>query len=80
MNADTEDHATFKKLAKTYTRQNGYTYGNTKDGIIYKTNGEMNDWMYGERKSRIKYSASPSKLEIPSNHPKVKSQNLSRKT
>lgn len=54
MNADTEDHATFKKLAKMYTRQNGYTYGNTKDGIIYKTNGEMNDWMYGERKSKDK--------------------------
>jgi hypothetical protein len=52
--ADTEDHTTFKKLGKMYTRQNGYTYGNTKDGIIYKTNGEMNDWMYGEQKSKDK--------------------------
>ncbi|MBF8277622.1 MAG: Peptidase protein [Candidatus Brocadiaceae bacterium] len=50
--ADTEDHATFQKLGKMYTRQNGYTYGNTKDGIIYKTNGEMNDWMYGKQKSK----------------------------
>ena len=54
MNADTEDHATFKKLGKMYTRQNGYRYGNTKDGIIYKTNGEMNDWMYGEKESKDK--------------------------
>ncbi|HJW87011.1 MAG TPA: M14 family metallopeptidase [Candidatus Brocadiaceae bacterium] len=52
--ADTEDHATFKKLGKMYTRQNAYTYGNSKDGIIYKTNGEMNDWMYGEQKSKDK--------------------------
>ncbi|MBI5308525.1 MAG: zinc carboxypeptidase [Planctomycetes bacterium] len=54
INADTEDHSTFKKLGKMYTRQNGYTYGNAKDGIIYNTNGEMNDWMYGEQKSKDK--------------------------
>ena len=54
IDADTKDHSTFKKLGKIYTRQNGYTYGNTKAGIIYNTNGDMNDWMYGEQKSKGK--------------------------
>lgn len=75
INADTEDHATFKKLGKMYTRQNGYRYGNSKDGIIYKTNGEMNDWMYGEKESKDKIfgvtievgnSFQPPESEVPS--------------
>jgi carboxypeptidase T len=49
INEDTEDHEIFEKLGQVYCKQNGYVYGNAKDGIIYNTNGSMDDWMYGEQ-------------------------------
>ncbi len=49
INEDTEDHEIFEKLGQVYCKQNGYVYGNAKDGIIYNTNGDMDDWMYGEQ-------------------------------
>jgi len=48
---DTPDHAIFVMLGKEMAGYNGYTHGNTKDGIIYKCNGEANDWHYGVRGS-----------------------------
>ncbi|MBI5234491.1 MAG: zinc carboxypeptidase, partial [Deltaproteobacteria bacterium] len=48
IDADTADHDSFDILGRIYTKKNGYRYGNAKDGIIYNTNGEMCDWVYGE--------------------------------
>jgi carboxypeptidase T len=51
---DTEDNAVFERLGRIYCRQNGYIYGNAKDGIIYNTNGDMDDWAYGEQETKNK--------------------------
>lgn len=51
---DTEDNAVFERLGRLYCRQNGYIYGNAKDGIIYNTNGDMDDWAYGEQETKNK--------------------------
>jgi hypothetical protein len=54
INADTEDDPLFERLGQMYTRSNGYLYGNAKDGIIYNTNGDTGDWMYGEQVTKNK--------------------------
>ena len=51
---DTEDQKVFEKLAQIYTKRNGYIYGNTKDDVIYNTNGDLDDWGYGEQKTKNK--------------------------
>jgi len=51
---DTEDHAIFERLGQIYCHNNGYVYGNAKDGVIYNTNGDMNDWIYGEQEVKNK--------------------------
>ncbi len=51
---DTEDHPIFEKLGRIYSRRNGYIYGNAKDNIIYNTNGDFDDWMYGEQTTKNK--------------------------
>ena len=48
----TEDHATFAALADSMVRQNGYRPGNPALGTIYLTNGELDDWLYGEITTR----------------------------
>lgn len=48
---DTPDHEIFVKMGEQMSRYNGYEHGNTKDGIIYKCNGESCDWHYGEKGS-----------------------------
>ena len=45
---DTEDHDTYVMIAEQMSSYNGYTHGNTKDGTIYKCNGEACDWHYSE--------------------------------
>jgi hypothetical protein len=51
---DTEDNAVFERLGRIYCKQNEYIYGNAKDGIIYNTNGDMDDWAYGEQETKNK--------------------------
>jgi hypothetical protein len=51
---DTRDNRTFKRLGRTYTISNGYAYGNVKDHILYRTNGDLDDWMYGARDGKHK--------------------------
>jgi hypothetical protein len=46
---DTQDHKLFTDIAEKMAHYNGYTYGNAKDGIIYNTNGDADDWFYGEQ-------------------------------
>ena len=45
---DTPDNAIFSALGDSLALQNGYLSGNPKSGAIYTTNGEMNDWLYGD--------------------------------
>jgi hypothetical protein len=46
--ANTSDHAVFAALGDSMASQNGYRAGNPKSHAIYLTNGEMDDWLYGE--------------------------------
>ena len=45
---DTPDHDAFQALGDSMGVQNGYRVGNPKSGAIYRTNGGMDDWVYGE--------------------------------
>ncbi len=45
---DTPDHTVFRALGDSVAVQNGYRAGNVKSGAIYITNGDMDDWVYGE--------------------------------
>jgi hypothetical protein len=47
--ADTPDDKLFTDVAARMAQFNGYTYGNPKDGVIYNTNGDSDDWLYGSR-------------------------------
>lgn len=49
---DTPDHAVFRAVGDSVSLQNGYLSGNPKSGAIYLTNGDMDDWMYGDATSR----------------------------
>lgn len=49
IDADTPDHKLFTDIAAKMAQTNGYTYGNPKDGIIYNTNGDATDWLYGDK-------------------------------
>lgn len=46
--ADTPDQTLFQAFGDSVSVQNGYLAGNPASGAIYLTNGEMNDWVYGE--------------------------------
>jgi hypothetical protein len=48
-NKDTYDDRLFTDIAAKMAYFNGYTYGNPKDGVIYNTNGDSDDWLYGDR-------------------------------
>jgi hypothetical protein len=54
IDADTDSHAIYEQLGELYTRANGYLAGNAKDGAIYNTNGDTDDWMHGEQASKNK--------------------------
>ncbi len=49
IDADTPDDKLFTDIAAIMAQWNGYTYGNPKDGVIYNTNGDVGDWLYGDR-------------------------------
>ena len=44
----TDDHEMFVVLSDSLKRGNDYTPGNTAMGAIYLTNGDSDDWAYGE--------------------------------
>lgn len=52
-NLYTPDSALFVEYAKIMTMDNNYTYG-TAPQILYSTNGDANDWMYGEQDTKSK--------------------------
>ncbi len=45
---DTPDHAVYRALGDSISLQNGYASGNPNSGTIYLTNGDMDDWVYGD--------------------------------
>ena len=50
------DDSTFHDFAVLMTEENGYTIGPAST-TIYPTNGDSNDWMYGEQESKEKIYA-----------------------
>jgi hypothetical protein len=45
---NTMDHGLFTALGDSLSQGNGYTAGNAASGAIYVTNGDSDDWLYGE--------------------------------
>lgn len=52
----TDDEQLFEAIATEATRQNGYTIG-TPWQTLYNTNGDSNDWQYGEQTEKPKIFA-----------------------
>ncbi len=50
---DTPDSTVFWNFSTLMTRQNRYTTG-VPGAILYNTNGDINDWMYGEQTAKPK--------------------------
>lgn len=50
----TPDSAIFVEYAKILTENNSYTYGTGDQTVGYVTNGDSDDWMYGEQSSKPK--------------------------
>ena len=50
----TPDSTTFIDFAKYMTRENNYSYGTGDQTVGYTTNGDSDDWMYGEQNSKNK--------------------------
>ncbi len=45
---NTIDNGLFAALGDSLSRDNGYTAGNAASGAIYITNGDSDDWLYGD--------------------------------
>ncbi|MBL4625056.1 MAG: immune inhibitor A [Flavobacteriales bacterium] len=50
----TPDSAIFVEFAKVMTEQNNYTYGTGDQTVGYVTNGDSDDWQYGEQITKPK--------------------------
>jgi hypothetical protein len=48
------DHNVYLELGRELTSTNGYFDGNAVDGAIYLTNGDSDDWLYGEQTTKNK--------------------------
>ncbi len=55
--ANTPDHEAIAALADTLVVENGYLAGNPASGAIYITNGDADDWGYGEQVTKPKIFA-----------------------
>ncbi|MDX2002841.1 MAG: M14 family zinc carboxypeptidase [Chitinophagales bacterium] len=53
----TPDSTLFIELSKWMTQYNGYKYGTGDQTVNYTTNGDSDDWMYGEQISKGKIFA-----------------------
>lgn len=53
---DSPDSTVFWNFSTLMTRQNRYTTG-TPGAVLYNTNGDSNDWMYGEQSAKPKVFA-----------------------
>jgi len=59
---NTVDHEFYCTIGEEATKFNGYTYGNPNMGAIYNCNGEMDDFMYGDRNRKKKVLAFTSEV------------------
>jgi carboxypeptidase T len=50
----TPDSSLFENYARVMTKENNYTYGTGDQTVGYLTNGDSDDWMYGEQTSKNK--------------------------
>ncbi len=48
IDANTPHHHIFKRVGEDLGTTNGYLPGNPLSGVIYNTNGDSDDWMYGD--------------------------------
>lgn len=55
--ANTPDHEAIAALADTLALENNYLAGNPASGAIYITNGDSDDWGYGEQTTKPKIFA-----------------------
>lgn len=62
----TEDQPVFEALADSMVRENRYRPGNAYFGTIYITNGDFDDWMYGEISPRKPTRTLPFTVELNS--------------
>ncbi|HPW67129.1 MAG TPA: M14 family zinc carboxypeptidase [Salinivirgaceae bacterium] len=53
----TPDSTVFIEYAKRMTKQNGYIYGTCYQTLFYLTNGDSDDWFYGEQTTKNKVLA-----------------------
>ncbi len=49
---NTPDHETFLALGYAMQEGNGYVVGNVASGTVYPTNGDSDDWLYGDTSAR----------------------------
>lgn len=57
---ETPDSLTFREIAHRMTRVNNYQYGTGTETVNYTTNGDSDDWMYGEQGTKEKiYAMTP---------------------
>ncbi len=54
INSDTPDHDIFMQFMSEMCKDNNYEYGNPRMGVIYNTNGDADDWWYGEQTAKPK--------------------------
>jgi len=54
---NTPDHPTFVTIGDSCAAYNGYEPGNSASGTIYPTNGDSDDWLYGEQTTKYKIFA-----------------------
>jgi hypothetical protein len=55
--ADTPEHEVYAALGDSLSAANGYLAGNPASGAIYITNGDSDDWGYGEQATKDKIFA-----------------------
>ncbi len=53
INQETADSAYFREFAYDITKYNNYVWGTSGD-VLYNTNGDVDDWMYGEQSAKSK--------------------------
>ncbi len=57
-NTDHDRH--FESLAKSLSFEKRIIYGTSRETVLYNTNGDADDWMYGDRESKNRiYSMTP---------------------
>jgi hypothetical protein len=52
--AETPDSLSYREVAENLTRFNNYQYGTGMETVGYQTNGDADDWMYGEQVEKPK--------------------------